>query len=387
MARKACNEGQNVLRRPRGPVKLVQKWVSDRDRVGAGGTPRPLTVEHGSAWSRSQVDLLAIRKIDLAPAGYQLNAGFYPWGAAAWPPGPRRTMLNGERASFTGPRGRLKTFWPSLHAFRAMLGSRQAAPSKRPSGPPQKARTSHSVRNRSVNWILEGYNAINKPELVQKAFALCAVPETEFNLSYESLTSHAAQQAILNLRASDLNIYASITSGTQAIAAGNDSQVVLEDIPALHSLEDDISDLGDHTVDKLCELVLTSRSASEVAERCFDELGESDNDTDGSELEDEAPVPRLQFQPPPHALGGLLASLHATLGSTGSLIDAGVLFARVKSKTIGDCDAEKPNACVAYERTKGHLEKPAAGAATLFNRGGNSSRGTTAANIERSEKP
>ncbi|KAF8597788.1 hypothetical protein BDV93DRAFT_527186 [Ceratobasidium sp. AG-I] len=59
----------------------------------------------------------------------------------------------------------------------------------------------------------------------------------------------------------------------------------------------------------------------------------------------------------------------------------------VKSKTIEECDAKKPNACTACECIPGRVEKAAAGAATLFNRGGNSSRGTTAANIERFEKP
>ena len=122
-------------------------------------------------------------------------------------------------------------------------------------------------------------------------FALCAVPETEFNLSYESLTSRAARQAILNLRTSDPDMYASITSGVQALPADDEIKTTLEDTPTLHSREDDIGEVGDYTVDELCKLVLTSMSASEVAERVIDKLGESDEDIDDSELEDHALVP------------------------------------------------------------------------------------------------
>ncbi|CAE6480175.1 unnamed protein product [Rhizoctonia solani] len=53
--------------------------------------------------------------------------------------------------------------------------------------------------NRSVGWIVKGYHTINRPNIVKKTFALCAVPGTKFNLSYESLTSRAARQAILDL--------------------------------------------------------------------------------------------------------------------------------------------------------------------------------------------
>jgi hypothetical protein len=47
-------------------------------------------------------------------------------------------------------------------------------------------------------------------------FTLCAVAQTSFNLPYASLTSHEARQAILNLRSSDPEFYAEITSGVSA---------------------------------------------------------------------------------------------------------------------------------------------------------------------------
>ncbi|KAG9122469.1 hypothetical protein FRC07_001129 [Ceratobasidium sp. 392] len=76
-----------------------------------------------------------------------------------------------------------------------------------------------TLRNRSVNWILAGYHAINKPDIVHQAFRLCAVPETEFNLSYESLTSRSARQAILRLSETDPLVYADIMGSSHTTAS------------------------------------------------------------------------------------------------------------------------------------------------------------------------
>ncbi|KEP49337.1 DDE superfamily endonuclease, partial [Rhizoctonia solani 123E] len=86
--------------------------------------------------------------------------------------------------------------------------------------------TLHTLRNRSVGWLLKAYDAVNKPELIKKAFALCTVPGTELNLSYESLTSRLARQAILDLRHSNPELYASIT-----FARGHDSATYEDEIP------------------------------------------------------------------------------------------------------------------------------------------------------------
>ncbi|KAG9073772.1 hypothetical protein FS749_014697 [Ceratobasidium sp. UAMH 11750] len=73
--------------------------------------------------------------------------------------------------------------------------------------------TVKTLRNRSVRWLVLAHEAINRAELVQKAFTLCAVPNTGLNLSYDSLTSHEARQALLNMRTSDPDFYAEISLG------------------------------------------------------------------------------------------------------------------------------------------------------------------------------
>ncbi|KAG9073858.1 hypothetical protein FRC06_011105 [Ceratobasidium sp. 370] len=71
-----------------------------------------------------------------------------------------------------------------------------------------------TLRRRSVRWLVQGYHAINKPSLIKKAFALCAVPGTPFNLSYESLNGRDARRALHDLLSSDPQLYAKIASAT-----------------------------------------------------------------------------------------------------------------------------------------------------------------------------
>ncbi|KAF8597790.1 hypothetical protein BDV93DRAFT_527188 [Ceratobasidium sp. AG-I] len=59
----------------------------------------------------------------------------------------------------------------------------------------------------------------------------------------------------------------------------------------------------------------------------------------------------------------------------------------MKSKTIDECNAEKPRVCSAYQIIHGFLEDGAPGAVTVFDRFGDGSKGTTAANLRRFEKP
>ncbi|EIW74311.1 hypothetical protein CONPUDRAFT_170297 [Coniophora puteana RWD-64-598 SS2] len=59
------------------------------------------------------------------------------------------------------------------------------------------------LRTRSVGWFVDGWNAINNPGLVQRAFSHCVVPDTAFNLSFESLTSRAARRALVELSHTD----------------------------------------------------------------------------------------------------------------------------------------------------------------------------------------
>ncbi|KAG9091474.1 hypothetical protein FS749_016520, partial [Ceratobasidium sp. UAMH 11750] len=50
--------------------------------------------------------------------------------------------------------------------------------------------------------------------LLYKAFSLCAVPNSTFNLSYESLTSHEARKALVALKTSDPEFHHELMMGT-----------------------------------------------------------------------------------------------------------------------------------------------------------------------------
>ncbi|KAG8786282.1 hypothetical protein FRC12_016754 [Ceratobasidium sp. 428] len=58
------------------------------------------------------------------------------------------------------------------------------------------------------------HKAIDKPELVRKAFSLCAAPNSAFNLSYESLTSHEARKGLLALKTSDPELHRELMMGS-----------------------------------------------------------------------------------------------------------------------------------------------------------------------------
>ncbi|KZS86486.1 hypothetical protein SISNIDRAFT_399263, partial [Sistotremastrum niveocremeum HHB9708] len=67
--------------------------------------------------------------------------------------------------------------------------------------PPKRVKPNRTIgvlRNRSVEWIVRGYEAINNSKLVKKAFELCRAGE--FNLSYESLTSDAMRKSLRDLK-------------------------------------------------------------------------------------------------------------------------------------------------------------------------------------------
>ncbi|EMD30919.1 hypothetical protein CERSUDRAFT_145753 [Gelatoporia subvermispora B] len=87
------------------------------------------------------------------------------------------------------------------------------------------------IRDRSVEWMYHGYNAINKPEIVLKAWEMCKVKS--FSLSYESLTSREARQELNRLALSDPEFYAEITG-----------REVINDIAGPHP-EDIILQVGD----------------------------------------------------------------------------------------------------------------------------------------------
>ncbi|KAG2153498.1 uncharacterized protein EDB93DRAFT_1046627, partial [Suillus bovinus] len=52
-----------------------------------------------------------------------------------------------------------------------------------------------TLRDRSLHWLINGYHAINKPNIVKQAFFQCKAG-TSFNLSFESLTSREVLQML-----------------------------------------------------------------------------------------------------------------------------------------------------------------------------------------------
>ncbi|KAG2133794.1 uncharacterized protein EDB93DRAFT_1306630, partial [Suillus bovinus] len=59
-----------------------------------------------------------------------------------------------------------------------------------------------TLRNRSLQWVINGYHAINKPELVKQVFFMCKAGK-DFNLSFESLASHEALQYLWEVQQND----------------------------------------------------------------------------------------------------------------------------------------------------------------------------------------
>ncbi|CUA68415.1 ATP-binding cassette sub-family A member 6 [Homo sapiens] [Rhizoctonia solani] len=142
--------------------------------------------------------------------------------------------------------------------------------------------TLRTLRNRSVGWIVKGYHAINRPDIVKKAFALCTVPETEFNLSYESLTSRAARQAILDLRRTNPELYTEITSGRDEITSDNtvNTHEPNEDTRGEETMAED--DDVDHTVEEVTSLVLNAHTAAQAARPLEDILDHASDEEEHS---------------------------------------------------------------------------------------------------------
>ncbi|KAG8692274.1 hypothetical protein FRC09_011339 [Ceratobasidium sp. 395] len=139
-----------------------------------------------------------------------------------------------------------------------------------------------TLRQRSLNWILQAYYAVNKPELIKKAFSLCAVPESPFNLSYESLVSVAARQAIMEVFTSDPALYRELTSGAHPSLP---VQLAEDDAEPFADEANEDEDLNP-AVDEVCELILGSRTAQEAAQPI-----NSPSEVEGEEDEDIMPVP------------------------------------------------------------------------------------------------
>ncbi|KAG8738014.1 hypothetical protein FRC10_007407 [Ceratobasidium sp. 414] len=132
-------------------------------------------------------------------------------------------------------------------------------------------------------------HAINRPEIVQKAFRLCAVPDTELNLSYESLTNREAKQAILSLGVSSPTVYAEIMAGPHPDSA--EELAGAESGPFAESTDLELEDDTDHTVEEVSALVLAASSAVEAG-RPLAQVSNSDDELESDEDQEVAqPLP------------------------------------------------------------------------------------------------
>ncbi|KAG1717242.1 hypothetical protein EDB19DRAFT_1392728 [Suillus lakei] len=59
-----------------------------------------------------------------------------------------------------------------------------------------------TLRDRSLQWLINSYHAINKPDVVKQSFFQCKAGTT-FNLSFKSLTSHEALHALHDVQKND----------------------------------------------------------------------------------------------------------------------------------------------------------------------------------------
>ncbi|EUC56785.1 hypothetical protein RSOL_197340, partial [Rhizoctonia solani AG-3 Rhs1AP] len=94
--------------------------------------------------------------------------------------------------------------------------------------------------------------------LLKQAFTLCAVPDTPFNLSYGSLTSHKAQKAIRELKNTNPEFYAEIAAGRVVKLSEHD----VDSEPKDDSSSVDELSAGDHA-----RIVMESSNAAEAHSR------------------------------------------------------------------------------------------------------------------------
>jgi hypothetical protein len=84
-----------------------------------------------------------------------------------------------------------------------------------------------TLRKRSVMWFVDGFEAINDPDLVLCAWRQCNVGD--FDLSFESVTSLAAAQAYTGLRQSDAELYDQLQASPELEVDGDDAGCPFED--------------------------------------------------------------------------------------------------------------------------------------------------------------
>ncbi|KAG8707251.1 hypothetical protein FRC09_001934 [Ceratobasidium sp. 395] len=144
-----------------------------------------------------------------------------------------------------------------------------------------------TLRRRSLNWIVQAYHAVNRSDLIKKAFRLCAVPGTPHNLSYESLVGVAARQAIVALSRTNPALYTALVSNAYSPApAGSTEEDQLTDESLIDGTDDNETN---PTVEEVCHHILNSNSAQHAAQPTSGDLDAPEDQ--GFEVSNSAPLP------------------------------------------------------------------------------------------------
>ncbi|KAG1883682.1 hypothetical protein F4604DRAFT_1920193 [Suillus subluteus] len=84
--------------------------------------------------------------------------------------------------------------------------------------------TKGTLRDRSVRWFVEAYKAVNKTDLIKKAFALCKAGEDDkSNLSFKSLTSIDTLRDLRDLPHTDPDMWQRIQLRSTTTRINDDS--------------------------------------------------------------------------------------------------------------------------------------------------------------------
>ncbi|KAG2067098.1 hypothetical protein BDR04DRAFT_1159526 [Suillus decipiens] len=100
----------------------------------------------------------------------------------------------------------------------------------------------------SVTWLWDAFSTVNTPDIVKKSFEMCCV--RSFNLSYQSLTSYAAQEKLRNLKNNEPEFWDKLIKQTEEEEKDDYGIDILKDEAELDGLPE-----GDDT-DVLCSSVI-----------------------------------------------------------------------------------------------------------------------------------
>ncbi|KAG2363012.1 hypothetical protein BDR07DRAFT_1405385 [Suillus spraguei] len=134
-----------------------------------------------------------------------------------------------------------------------------------------------TLRDRSLRWLINGYHAINKPDVVKQSFFQCKAG-TAFNLSFESLTSREALHALRDVQKNDTMTWERIKTAQYKTPKADEE--VEPPFPHAADVELDPSDVSVDTVlqhttlalDELGNLLVDNESESYEREEVLDDM-------------------------------------------------------------------------------------------------------------------